>query len=102
NPYAIKSMSAISADGLSVTCVSCVSSSQIQSVNGSAVNGAIPVASVPAGRGNYIQNTTAQQAASNFNISGDGTAGATPSATAVNAATQYKIGNMRPSPSSTL
>ena len=89
NPYAIKSLSAATADGLSVACVNCVTSSQIQSVAGSAVTGAIPVASVPAGSGNYIQNATAQQAGSNFNISGNGTAGA------FNAQTQYNIGGSR-------
>jgi hypothetical protein len=75
SPYAIKSLSAATADDLSVTCVSCVTSSQIASVNGSAVSGAIPVASVPAGSGNYIQNTTIQQANSNFNVSGNGVVG---------------------------
>ena len=75
SPYAIKSLSAATADGLSVTCVSCVTSSQIASVNGSVVNGAIPVASVPAGSGNYIQNSTLIQPSSNFNITGDGTIG---------------------------
>src|SRR5262249_8017862 len=35
NPYAIKSMSALLADGLSVTCLSCVSSHQIQNVTSS-------------------------------------------------------------------
>jgi hypothetical protein len=80
-PYTIKSLSAATADGLSVTCVSCVTSSQIQSVQGSQVtgnisgtqiNGAIPVASVPAGSASYIQNTTMTQANSNFNVSGNG------------------------------
>ena len=88
-PYSVKSLSAAVADGLSVTCVSCVTSSQIASVSGSAVSGAIPVASVPAGSGSYIQNTTTQQAASDFNISGSG------SANVFNAATQYNIGGNR-------
>ena len=39
------------------------------------MSGAIPAASVPTGSGNYIQNTTAQQASSNFNISGNGVVG---------------------------
>ncbi len=51
-----------------VTCVNCVTSSQIQSKNGSAVTGTIPVTSVPAGSANYIQNNTSPQAASDFNI----------------------------------
>ena len=68
-PYALKSANATAAEGLSVTCVNCVTSSQIGSVNGNTVTGAIPVASVPGGSANYIQNTTTQQALSNFNIS---------------------------------
>ena len=46
-PYAVRSLNAASADS-------------------------VPVSGVPAGSGNYIQNTTAQQASSNFNISGGG------------------------------
>lgn len=91
-PYAVKSLNAdsattaTSADSLSGACVGCVTASQIGSVNGSAVTGEIPVASVPAGSGSYIQNTTSPQASSNFNISGTGTA------SIFNAATQYNIG----------
>ena len=87
-PYAIKSQKA---DGLSVACVNCVTSSQISSVNGSAVTGQIPVASVPAGNGNYIQNQNASAQTGNFNIGGEGTVGGTLSANIVNAATQYNI-----------
>ena len=88
-PYAIKSLNAATADGLSAACVNCVTSSQIASVSGSVVTGAIPVASVPTGSGNYIQNTTTQQATSDFNISGTGTANI------VNALTQYNLGGSR-------
>ena len=91
-PYAIRSLNATAADGLSVVCVNCVTSSQIGSVNGSAVTGQIPVASIPSGSGFYIQNTQATQASSNFNISGDGTAVGTLSSNVVNATTQYNIG----------
>jgi hypothetical protein len=50
--------------------------------------------------GNFIQNTTSQQASSNFNISGNGTAvnfmaTNTASANVVNATTQYNIGGNR-------
>ena len=92
NPYAIHAQNA---NGLSVACVSCITSSQIQSVQGSQVTGAIagnqisgtiPVASVPAGSANYIQNGTSQQATTNFNISGTGTANI------LNAATQFNLG----------
>lgn len=68
-PYAFKSTSS---DGLSVACVNCITSSQIQSVQGSQITGTIPAASVPPGSASYIQNTNTQQASSNFNISGNG------------------------------
>ena len=97
-PYAIKSLGAVSADSLSVNCVNCITSNQIQSVQGSQVignisgsqiTGTIPVASVPAGSINYIQNSTSQQASSNFNISGTG------KADTIDVTTQYNIGGAR-------
>lgn len=60
-PYAIKSLNAGAADSLSVSCNGCVTGAQI--------------GSLPATSGNYIQNTTASQANSNFNISGNGLIG---------------------------
>jgi trimeric autotransporter adhesin len=104
-PYSIRSLVATSADGLSATCTNCVTSNQIQNVQGSQVtgnvagsqiSGTIPVGSVPAGNINYIHNTTAQQASANFNISGNGTAAGTLSAgtlsgNVVSATTQYNI-----------
>jgi hypothetical protein len=95
NPYAIHTLNA---DGLSVACVNCVTSNQIQSVQGAQItgsiagnqiNGAIPVASVPAGSVNYIQNSTSQQPATNFNISGSG------AANILDATTQFNIGGNR-------
>jgi len=74
-PYAIRTLSAATADALSSACVGCVTDAQIGSVAGSKVSGTIPAASVPTGSGNYIQNTTAQQASSNFNIAGNGVVG---------------------------
>ncbi|HJZ79611.1 MAG TPA: tail fiber domain-containing protein, partial [Pyrinomonadaceae bacterium] len=47
------------------------------------------------GSPSYIQNTTTKQAASNFNISGSGTAGGTLSATLVNASNYYSIGGSK-------
>ena len=73
-PYALRSLSSATADGLSIACVNCITSSQIASVSGSAVTGTIPVDSMPAGNTNYIQNATSQQAA-NFNINGNGSIG---------------------------
>ncbi len=94
-PYAVRTLNAGTADALSSACAGCVQDANINSVAGSKINGAIPVASVPAGSGNYIQNTTSQQSGSNFNVSGNGTAGGTLSANIVNATTQYNIGGSR-------
>ncbi len=94
-PYAIRSLTSTSADALSPSCVACVQDTQINTVAGSKIVGEIPPGSVPSGSGNYIQNTSAQQAASNFNISGNGTAGGTVSANTMNALTQYNIGGSR-------
>src|SRR5687767_2981399 len=44
---------------------------------------------------NYVQNGTTQQAASNFSIAGDGTAGGTLSGNVVNAALQFALGGNR-------
>jgi hypothetical protein len=93
-PYAVRSLNASVADTLSSSCVGCVTSTQVGSVSGLVVSGTIPVASVPAGSGNYIQNTTSPHTAS-FNIGGDGTASGTLSASVVNTATQYNIGGNR-------
>ena len=94
-PYAIRSLGAGGADSLSSACVGCVQDANINSVSGSKGSGAIPVASVPAGSANYIQNTTTQQPSSNFNINGDGTVAGTLSANIVNATTQYNIAGQR-------
>ncbi len=47
------------------------------------------------GSANYVQNSETEQAASNFNISGNGTAGGTLSGSTVNAATQFNLGGVR-------
>jgi hypothetical protein len=43
----------------------------------------------------FIQNTTSQQAGTDFNISGSGTAGGTLTGRVINAVTQYNIGGLR-------
>ena len=43
----------------------------------------------------FIQNTSSQQASTDFNVSGNGTAGGTLSANLVNTTTQYNIGGQR-------
>ena len=94
-PYAIRSAASTATDGLSVACAGCVTSAQIQTVQGSQVTGSIAGSqvigtistdSVPPGSDNYIQNGTTLQPMSNFNISGSGTAGG------VLSAAQYNIG----------
>src|SRR5215471_2554324 len=52
-------------------------------------------ATLPTDSASYIQNTSSQQASSNFNISGNGTIGGTLSGNIVNAATQYNINGIR-------
>jgi hypothetical protein len=94
-PYAVRGLNATSADSLSAACVICVTDAQIAALAGSKVTGTIPVAGVPAGSGNYIQNTTSPQSSSNFNISGNGTAGGTLSGNIVNATTQYNLNGSR-------
>jgi len=93
-PYAIRSLNATTANGLSTACVNCVTSSQILNISGSQISGQIPVASVPPGSTNYIQNTTVQQTPANFNVAGNGTLAGTLSAGTVNA-TQYNINGNR-------
>lgn len=94
-PYAIRTLSATTADGLSSACVGCVQDSQINAVTGSKVTGTIPAASVPDLSASYIKNTNSQQGSSNFNISGNGTAGGTLNGNVVNATTQYNLGGQR-------
>ena len=84
-PYAVRSLNATSADGLSIACVNCITSSQIQNVQGTQIIGTVPIGSIPAGNGNYIQNSTTQQEPANFNIAGGGTANS------FNAALNYQI-----------
>jgi hypothetical protein len=69
-PYAVRSLNAASADS-------------------------VPASGVSPGSGNYIQNSSSPQSSSNFNISGNGTAGGTLSGNVVNAATQYNLNGSR-------
>src|SRR5207249_3246106 len=95
-PYAIRSASATVADTASTatnaTQLGGVAAGQYVLTSDSRLS---DPRSPTAGSANYIQNTTAQQAGSNFNISGNGTAGGTLSANIVNASTQYNIGGNR-------
>lgn len=94
-PYAVRSVNAGSADGLSNSCNGCVSDANIAGVTGSKLTGTIPVNAIPAGSGSYVQNSTNLQSSTNFNISGNGTAGGTLSGNIVNAATQLNLGGSR-------
>ncbi len=69
-PYAVRSLNAASADS-------------------------VPASGVPAGSGNYIQNSSSPQPVSNFNISGNGTAAGTLNGNVVNATTQYNLNGSR-------
>src|SRR5213082_2226178 len=80
SPYAIRSLKAMSADSLSTTCVGCIQSAQINSVDASKLTGTIPSSAIsasnlPAGSNSYIQNNPANQQTGNFNISGAGIIG---------------------------
>ena len=69
-PYAVRSLNAASADS-------------------------VPASGVSAGSSNYIQNSNSIQSSSNFNISGNGTAGGTLSGNVVNSTTLYNLGGSR-------
>ncbi len=58
-------------------------------------NGTLTAGDIPDLSGGYIQNQSSPQALSNFNISGNGTAGGTFSGNIVNAVTQFNIGGTR-------
>jgi len=86
-PYAIQSLNAMSAVQLNG-----VAGGQYIQTNDSRLS---DNRSPTPGSGNYIQNGTAQQPASSFNISGNGNAGGLLSAPIVVATTQYNIGFSR-------
>ena len=62
-PHSIRSLSTASADSLSAQCIGCVTSSQIQSIDGAQITGTLPVTTVPTGSDNYIQNAAVPGAA---------------------------------------
>ena len=89
-PYAVRSLNAGSADtATSAAQLNGVAAANFVQTNDARLSDARPPT---AGSANYIQNTSSPQTSSNFNISGDGTAGGTLSANVVNATTQYNIG----------
>src|SRR3989475_8079300 len=103
-PYAIRSANASSADtatnatnatnattATNATQLGGIAASQYVQTNDSRLSDARPPTP---GSSNYIQNTTSSQS-SNFNISGNGTAGGTLSGNVVNATTQYNLNGTR-------
>jgi hypothetical protein len=90
SPYAIKSLNSDTATN--ATQLGGVAANQFVVTTDPRMTDARPPTS---GSGSYIQNSASQQAASNFNISGNGTAGGTLSGNSINASTQYNIGGVR-------
>ena len=97
-PYAIRTLSAATADtattattATNATQLGGVAASQYVQTNDSRLTDSRPPT---AGSSNYIQNTT-PGAGTNFNISGNGTAGGTLNGNVVNATTQYNLGGQR-------
>jgi hypothetical protein len=92
-PYAVRSLNAAAADTANnAQQLAGVDASQYVKTNDARLSDA---RDPKAGNSNYVQNSTGQQAATNFNISGNGTAGGTLSGNTVNAATQYNLGGQK-------
>src|SRR5947209_5276865 len=104
-PYAIRSANASSADtatnatnatnattATNATQLGGIAASQYVQTNDSRLSDA---RTPTPGSSNYIQNTASPQTASNFNISGNGTAGGTLSGNVVNATTQFNLNGSR-------
>ena len=95
-PYAIRSANSATADAATTatnaTQLGGVAANQYVQTGDSRLSDARPPT---AGSANYIQNTNVQQASSNFNISGNGTAGGTLSGNFVEATTQFNIAGFR-------
>src|SRR2546421_4850394 len=104
-PYAIRSANASSADtatnatnatnaatATNATQLGGIAASQYVQTNDLRLSDARPPTP---GSSNYIQNTASPQTASNFNISGNGTAGGTLSGNVLNATTQFNLNGSR-------
>ncbi len=93
-PYAIRSATTSTADtAIDATKLGGVAASQYVITTDARLSDA---RSPTAGSSNYIQNGSSLQAASNFNISGNGTAGGTLAANALTATTNIGIGTTAP------
>lgn len=92
-PYALRSLSASSADTAgNATALGGVAANQFVTTGDPRLSDSRPPTP---GNSNYVQNTTTAQAGTNFNVSGNGTAGGTLSGSAVNSATEYDIAGSR-------
>lgn len=89
-PYAIRSLSAVSADN--ATQLNGVAAGDYVKTDDARLSDA---RDPKPGSANYVQNSTSPQAATHFNISGNGTAGGTLSGGTVNAVTQFSLGGVR-------
>ena len=89
-PYAIRALNSTTADTStnSLNLGSIAANQFVQTGDARLSDERNPLPNSP----NYINNTTAQQASSNFNISGSGTLGGVLTANAVTSATQFNIG----------
>ena len=89
-PYAVRSLNSVAADtATNAQQLAGVAASQYVKTDDARLTDA---RDPKAGNSNYVQNSTSQQAATNFNVSGNGTVGGTLSGNTVNAATQYNLG----------
>ena len=95
-PYAVRSLNAVAADtattAVNATQLGGVAASQYVKTDDSRLSDS---RTPTAGSSNYIQNTSILQASSNFNISGNGTAGGTLSGNVINATTRFDIAGSR-------
>jgi hypothetical protein len=85
-PYAVRAISSISADGLSENCNSCVTSSQIASLDGTKISGTVTDATNAVNATNAANATNATNATNAVNFSGNltGDVTGTQNATVVN------------------
>lgn len=92
-PYAVRSGNAASADiATNATQLGGLAASQyVQASDARLTDSRSPTG----GSSNYIQNGTNQQSSSNFNISGDGSAGGMLSGNVLSATTQYNLNGSR-------
>lgn len=90
SPYSVQSLNAATA--ANSTQLGGVAANQYVLTGDARLSDARPPT---AGSTNYVQNTVSQQAATNFNISGNGTVGGTLTGNSVNSATQYDLAGGR-------